>query len=111
MANTWNIYVTENVYKKADDGKFHKDTVKLDKIIGGLKDFRTECWPIIDEIKKEFLRWEGHWEGPLSRSEDWCIDTMFRHATENDKVRDDMFPDTIIVEIITTPYTLALKEN
>ena len=110
MKTNWNIYATEHIYTKAADGNLYKNVLKLDKIAEGLKDFRTECWPIIDEIKKEFLQGKGCTEGPVSRSEDWCNDIMFRPATENDKVRDDMFPNTIIVEIIATPYTLSLKE-
>lgn len=106
---TWNIYIAESVYTKAEDGYGHKNTRKLEKVAEGLKDFRTECWPVIDELKSEILSRPGTWEGPLSRSESYCVDTLFRPATDEDMVRDYMFPNTVIIDIITTPYTLTLK--
>ena len=107
---TWNIYIAESVYTKADDGKGYKNTLKLEKVADGLKDFRTECWPVIDSLKQEILSKPGTWEGPLSRSESYCVDTLFRPATEDDKERDFMFPNAVIIDIITTTYTLGLKK-
>lgn len=109
---TWNIYLTEYVYTKREDGNGHRDYIMLKKIAGGLEDFTKDCWPIIDNLKKEILaNTLGSWEGPLSRGEDWCNDSLFRPATDEDKVRDYMFPNFVNIEIVTTPYTLELKQS
>lgn len=108
--NTWNIYLAETIYSKKEDGNCHKNYLSLKTIAEGLKDFRTECWPIIDEMKKELIS-GGAWEGCLSRGEDWCEDHLTRYATEEDKERDAMFPDFIGIDIITTTARLALKSE
>ena len=106
---TWNIYYAESVYTKEADGFLHKNTFKLHTLATGLKDFRTECWPIIEAKKQEILSKEGTWEGPLSRSENYCVDALFRPATDEDTIRDYQFPGAIMIDIITTPYTLTLE--
>lgn len=107
---TWNIYIAESVYTKKEDGKCYKNYLSLKTIAEGLNDFRTECWPIIDEMKNELIS-NGAWEGCLSRSEDWCEDHLTRYATDSDTERDSMFPDFIGIDIITTPFTLSLKSE
>ena len=105
----WNIYYAESVYTRCEDGMGRKNTRKLEKIASGLNDFRKDCWPVIDAKKQEILSKPGTWEGPLSRSESYCVDTLFRPATEEDTVRDYMFPEFVMIDIITTPYELTLK--
>ena len=105
----YNIYIAESVYTKAEDGNLHKNTRSLKKIASGLESVQKKCWPIIARTKQEILSAPGTWEGSLSRSLDYCVDTLFRPATEADTVRDDMFPNTVILDIITTTYELELK--
>lgn len=106
---TWNIYKIEQVYTKREDGRFYPNALSLEKIAGGLRDFTDDCWPIIEKTKEDLIA-AGAWEGPLSRSETWCVDDLSRYTTDQDKVRDDMFPSIIGIQIITTPFELALKE-
>jgi len=107
---TWNIYKVEQVYVRQEDGRFYPNALSLEKIAEGLQDFHDDCAPIITQTKKVLVE-AGAWECCLSRSETWCVDSLNRRATENDKVRDDMFPDFIEIQIITTPFELALKEK
>ena len=105
---TYNIYIAEKVYTKKEDGNCYPNYLSLKKVAEGLTKFSTECWPIIDELKKEMVA-AGAWEGCLSRSEDWCVDTLTRYATDADTERDAMFPNLIGIEIITTTAELALR--
>lgn len=106
---TYNIYLAEKIYTRKEDGNCYANYLSLKKVAEGLEKFSTECWPIIDELKKELVG-EGAWEGCLSRSEDWCVDTLTRNATEADTERDAMFPEFISIEIITTPHELKLRK-
>lgn len=106
--NTWNIYKIEYVYTKAEDGNLHQNVLSLELISEGLKNFSTACWPIVEKTKKALVE-GGARESCLSRSSDWCVDHLNRDANENDKVRDDMLPSIIGIEIISTPFVLTLK--
>lgn len=109
MERTFNIYIAESVYQKAADGYHHKNTTSLVKVAEGLKDFTLDCCPVIKALKAEMVA-KGATETSLSRSENWCEDHLIRPATDKDTERDTMFPDLIEVDIITTTYTLGLKE-
>lgn len=104
----WNIYKVEQVYVRQEDGRFYQNALSLDKIAEGLRDFGDDCLPIIKKTKKDLIA-AGAWEGPLSRSENYCIDWLTRYATEEDKVRDDMFPEFVNIKIIATTFELVLK--
>ena len=104
----WNIYKVEQVYVRQKDGRFFPDALSLDKIAEGLRDFGEDCWPIIKKTKEDLIA-AGAWEGPLSRSENYCVDWLTRYATEEDKVRDDMFPEFVNIKIIATTFELVLK--
>ena len=104
----WNIYKAEQVYIRQKDGRFSPVALSLDKIAEGLRDFGDDCSPIIKKTKEDLIA-AGAWEGPLSRSENYCIDWLTRYATEEDKVRDDMFPEFVNIKIIATTFELVLK--
>lgn len=106
--DTYTIYYAEKVYTRRKDGNCYANYLSLKKVAEGLEKFSTQCWPIIEKMKRELVS-KGAFEGPLSRSVNWCIDCLTRPATDADTVRDDMFPDFIGIEIITTIHTLTLK--
>lgn len=104
----WNIYKAEQVYIRQKDGRLSPVALSLDKIAEGLRDFGDDCSPIIKKTKEDLIA-AGAWEGPLSRSENYCIDWLTRYATEEDKVRDDMFTEFVNIKIIATTFELVLK--
>ena len=107
---TWKIYKSEYVYTRKAGGNCYKNSRTLEQIAEVAGTFSSDCWPIIEKTKKELCA-AGAWESHCSRGNMWCVDLLNRKATEADEVLDDMFPSIIGIEIITTPYTLTLKET
>lgn len=106
----FNIYIAEYVFTQEPNGYAYKNYLSLEKVPGKYENFTADAAPKIRAIKKNLVEL-GATEGCLSRSREWCVDTLHRPVTPMDTIRDYMCPDFVEIEIITTPYELKLVEN